>query len=117
MFISDDWLFFVCRECLKYSDNSGRSSLLLLLLVVVGNIFGPPLLFFMFRDELLGDVNWKWEKPLFYLLFILVCKPIYYSEFELSTVVSMLAKTPVVLEKGDYLLAFIAGSPFNKLSF
>jgi hypothetical protein len=33
------------------------------------------------------------------------------------TVVSMLAKTPVVLEKGDYLLALIAGRPFNKFSF
>jgi hypothetical protein len=113
MFISEDWLFFVCRDCLKYSDNSGRRSLLLLLLVVVGNILVPALLFFMFKDELLGDWNWKWEKPLFDLLFVLVCNPIYYSELELITVVSMLAKTPVVLEKGDYLLALIAGRPFK----
>jgi hypothetical protein len=57
MFINDDWLFFVCKECLKYSESSGRRSLLLLLLVVVGNIFGTALLFFMFKEELLGDWN------------------------------------------------------------
>jgi hypothetical protein len=71
----------------------------------------------MFKDELLGDWNWKCEKPLLDLLFPFVYNPIYYSELELITVVSILAKTPVVLEKGDYLLALIAGKPFNKLSF
>lgn len=87
------------------------------MLVVVGNILPPYLLVFTFKDELLGDWNWKCEKPLFYLLFTFVYKPIYYSELELITVVSILAKTPVVLEKGDYLLPLIAGRLFNKLSF